>query len=64
MGQEYELKFQATAAIQGQIRASLGDVWHACSMATTYYDSPDGQLSAHYENTVVISDGEPEMLTL
>ena len=46
MGQEYELKFQATAAIQGQIRASLGDVWHACSMATTYYDSPDGQLSA------------------
>jgi len=24
----------------------------------------DGKLSAHYENTVVISDGEPELLTL
>ena len=24
----------------------------------------DGMLSAHYENTVVITDGEPELLTL
>ena len=24
----------------------------------------DGKLSAHYENTVVINDGEPELLTL
>ena len=24
----------------------------------------DGSLSAHYENTVVITDGEPEILTL
>ena len=24
----------------------------------------DGKLSAHYENTVVITDGEPELLTL
>jgi methionyl aminopeptidase len=23
----------------------------------------DGKLSAHYENTVVITDGEPELLT-
>jgi methionyl aminopeptidase len=24
----------------------------------------DGSLSAHYENTVVITEGEPELLTL
>ena len=24
----------------------------------------DGGLAAHYENTVVITDGEPELLTL
>ena len=24
----------------------------------------DGTLAAHYENTVVITDGEPELLTL
>ncbi len=24
----------------------------------------DGKLSAHYENTVVITEGEPELLTL
>lgn len=24
----------------------------------------DGKLAAHYENTVVISEGEPELLTL
>jgi len=26
--------------------------------------SEDGSLSAHYENTVLITDGEPEILTL
>ena len=24
----------------------------------------DGSLSAHYENTIVITDGEPEILTM
>ena len=24
----------------------------------------DGKLSAHYENTVLVTDGEPEILTL
>ena len=26
--------------------------------------SADGKLSAHYENTVLITDGEPEILTV
>ena len=34
----------------------LSDDWTAVTI--------DGKLSAHYENTVVITDGEPELLTL
>ena len=34
----------------------LGDNWTAVTC--------DGKLAAHYENTVVITDGEPELLTL
>lgn len=34
----------------------LQDDWTAVTV--------DGQLSAHYENTVLITDGEPELLTL
>ena len=34
----------------------LSDNWTAVTA--------DGKLSAHYENTVVITDGEPELITL
>jgi methionyl aminopeptidase len=34
----------------------LSDNWTAVTA--------DGSLSAHYENTVVITEGEPELLTL
>ena len=34
----------------------LSDDWTAVTV--------DGKLAAHYENTVVITDGEPELLTL
>ena len=34
----------------------LADDWTAVTV--------DGGLAAHYENTVVITDGEPELLTL
>ena len=36
--------------------AFLDDGWTVCT--------DDGSLSAHYENTVLITDGEPEILTL
>ena len=35
---------------------TLGNDWTVVTL--------DGKLSAHYENTVVITDGEPELLTL
>lgn len=46
MGQEYELKFAATEAQQTQIRQALAGNWQEIAMATTYYDTPDRQLSS------------------
>lgn len=58
------LKLQAgmTLAIEPMINEGtwrvywLDDDWTVCT--------DDGKLSAHYENTVLITDGEPEILTL
>ena len=46
MGIEYELKFRADAAAQAAILAQIPGEDHAFDMATTYYDTPTGQLSA------------------
>lgn len=51
-----------TLAIEPMINAGRGDV--------IFYDdgwtcaTEDGSLSSHYENTVLITDGDPEILTL
>ena len=51
-----------TLAIEPMINLGTGDVawldddWTVVTL--------DGDLSAHYENTVLITDGEPEILTL
>ena len=51
-----------TLAIEPMLNLGTGDVawmdddWTVVTM--------DGDLSAHYENTVLITDGEPEILTL
>ena len=45
MGLEYELKFAATEDVLARIRESL-DGWKVYKMRTTYYDAPDGGLSA------------------
>ncbi|MBE6978008.1 MAG: CYTH domain-containing protein [Ruminococcaceae bacterium] len=46
MGREFELKYAATPAIQAALRAQFGP-WTEISMETTYFDTPDGALSAH-----------------
>ena len=49
MGIEFELKYRATAQVQQAIRAEIPGQEHLFSMQTTYYDTPDGALSAkHY----------------
>ena len=46
MGREFELKYAATPSVQDQLRAIYGP-WHQFSMETTYFDTPNGTLSAH-----------------
>lgn len=46
MGVEYELKFAATAEQQEAIRELMPDEGHVLQMRTTYFDAPDGGLSA------------------
>ena len=56
------LKAGMTLAIEPMINAGqynvrwLDDEWTVVTA--------DGSLSAHYENTVLITDGEPEILSL
>ena len=51
-----------TLAIEAMINAGT---WEGCWLDDDWtVVSEDGSLSAHYENTVLITDGEPEILTL
>lgn len=58
------LKLQAgmTLAIEPMINEGTAEVYWLDDDWTVCTD--DGLLSAHYENTVLITDGEPEILTL
>ena len=45
MGIEYEHKFSATPADLTAIRSEISGTWTKVLMETTYYDTPDGDLS-------------------
>ena len=51
-----------TLAIEPMVNAGVYDVRILKDRWTTV--TADGKLSAHYENTVLITDGEPEILTV
>ena len=51
-----------TLAIEPMVNAGVFDVRVLKDGWTTV--TADGELSAHYENTVLITDGEPEILTV
>ncbi len=51
-----------TLAIEPMVNAGTADVYILKDHWTTV--TADGKLSAHYENTVLITDGEPEILTV
>ena len=51
-----------TLAIEPMVNAGVPDVQILKDKWTTV--TADGKLSAHYENTVLITDGEPEILTV
>ena len=56
------LKSGMTLAIEPMINAGTPDVVWMDDEWTVV--TADGSLSAHYENTILITDGEPEILTL
>lgn len=58
------LKLEAgmTLAIEPMVNAGKYDVWWLEDDWTVV--TQDGSLSAHYENTVLITDGEPEIFSL
>ena len=52
-----------TLAIEPMVNAGTCDVY-GCSDNDWTVVTADGKLSAHYENTILITDGEPEILTM
>ena len=48
MSIEFELKYSATAEVQATIQAAFPAEYRTISMETTYYDTPNGALSARH----------------
>ena len=62
VGRGLKLRAGMTLAIEPMINQGVYDVEWLDDDWTVVTE--DGSLSAHYENTVLITDGEPEILTL
>lgn len=62
VGRGIRLEPGMTLAIEPMINIGAYDVWWLEDDWTVV--TQDGSLSAHYENTVLITDGEPEILSL
>jgi methionine aminopeptidase, type I len=62
IGRGIELKAGMTLAIEPMVNAGRYDVWWLEDDWTVV--SRDNSLSAHYENTVLITDGEPEVFSM
>lgn len=61
-GRGIKLRKGMTLAIEPMINMGVPDVWLLEDDWTVV--TQDGEYSAHYENTVLITDGEPELLSL
>lgn len=61
-GRGIKLQSGMTLAIEPMVNVGAYDVWWLEDDWTVV--TQDGSLSAHYENTVLITDGEPEVLSL
>lgn len=62
IGKGIKLQKGMTLAIEPMVNAGEYDIWILEDDWTVV--SRDGSKSAHYENTVLITDGEPEILSL
>ena len=48
MGREFELKFKATPEALQRLEATYPGAGQVLQMESTYFDTPDGALSARY----------------
>ena len=62
IGRGIKLQAGMTLAIEPMVNAGRYDVWWLEDDWTVV--TRDGSLSAHYENTILITDGEPELLSM
>lgn len=62
IGRGIKLKPGMTLAIEPMVNAGAYDVWFLDDDWTVV--TQDGEYSAHYENTILITEGEPELLSL
>lgn len=62
IGRGIKLKAGMTLAIEPMINAGVYDVWFLDDDWTVV--TQDGKNSAHYENTILITDDEPELLSV
>ena len=57
-------RFQPGMTLAVEPMVCMGD-WHVKNLDGQWTTvSVDGSLTAHYENTILITDGEPELLTV
>lgn len=64
MAIEFELKYRATPEILDRIRRSCSAEFAVIPMTTTYYDAPDGSLSARHWTVRHRQEGEKQVCTL
>ena len=64
MGIEFELKFRATASALAEMRKKLPGAEQVFAMETTYYDTPQGTLSAKYYTLRRRMENETSVCTL
>ena len=63
MAREFELKYAATADVQAAIRSVYGP-WQEIRMETTYFDTPDGALSARHMTLRLRKENNETVCTL
>ena len=63
MGREFELKFSATAQAQQALAAQYGP-FRTFAMETTYFDTPDGALSAQHITLRLRRENDATVCTL
>ena len=64
MATEFELKYRCTPELLAQIQAAYPGSWTRTPMSTTYFDTPDAELSRRHWTLRHRKEGEKDICTL